>query len=165
MTHRRHLRAANPVALAISNAGKLSDQERALRLQPLQFAFGRMREGIAKTDDWVVLASACNVAMAIELQGVVKGLREHLHSTELTLQAINQRAQDDRGPYPYALHVDEIDKLRTFLDLYAFQIGQLSRGELREATRYAVAEVSSSGGQVVLQAPARAPMHQEALQL
>lgn len=159
-TRRRHC-AVNPVALAISNAGKLSDQERARQLQPMQFSYGRLREGIASTEDWTVMASVCNLAMAIELQGIVKGLREHLHSTELMLQAIQRRAEETAGPFPYALHVDEIDRLRTFIDLHAFQLGQLSRGELRAAARYAVDEVRSTGGTVIEQ-PAGA-MRQECL--
>lgn len=154
MNHRRHLKASNPIALAIRGASKLSDHDRAKILQPILIAFGKMREGTAAEGDWATLASACNVAMAIELQGIVKGLREHLHSTELALQSINKRAQDDTGRYPYALHIAEIEQLETFVTVHTFQLSELCRSEYNRACSYAVAEVASSGGLVLQQAPA-----------
>jgi hypothetical protein len=158
--HRR-LKASNPIALAIRGASKLADHERARILQPVRIAFGKLREGTATEGDWATLASACNVAMAIELQGVVKGLREHLHSTELALASINKRAQDDEGRYPYALHIAEIEQLETFVTVHAFQLSELCRSEYNKACSYAVAEVASSGGRVLQEAPTR----QGALQL
>lgn len=164
MTHQHtwpFMAKANPIATAIEGAGKLPAQERARILQPLQLSFSKLREGTGEYRDWAVLASAVNVAMAIELQGVVKGLREHLRSTELALQTINRRAGDDKGRFPYALHLEEIENLRTFVDLHSFQISELSRSEYREAMRYAVAEVRSTGGQAL---PA-STMRQEGLLL
>lgn len=155
--------AANPVAHAIRGARKLAEHERARILQPTLDAFGRLREGIGAEGDWMALASACNVAMAIERQGVVRGLREHLHSTELSLAMINRRAQDERGRYPYALHLAEIEQLQTFITVHSYQLGALSRREYEEATDYAIAEVQSSGG-MVIQSPTYA-MEQEALPL
>jgi hypothetical protein len=127
----------------------------------VQIALAKMREGTAAEGDWATLASTCNVAMAIELQGIVKGLREHLHSTELALASINKRAQDDTGRYPYALHMEEIEQLQTFVTVHSFQLGELCRSEYNKACAYAIAEVASSGGQVLQHAPTR----QGALQL
>jgi hypothetical protein len=162
MTRRRgqHL-LVNPIALATRRASKLPNHERAQILQPLQASCARLCEGIGAQPDWANLASACNVAMAIELQGVVRGLREHLHTTELTLQTVHRRAEDDAGRYPYALHLEEIEQLRTFLTVHAFQLGELSRGEYEKACSYAVDEVRASGGEVLQ----IRPMRQEALPL
>lgn len=162
MKTRRRVTATNTIALAMRRAAKLPQHERAQILRPLQTACSRMCEGIGTHDDWLALASAGNVAMAIELQGIVRGLREHLHTTELMLQAVHARAEDDAGAYPYALHLAEIEQLRTFLTVHEFQLQELSRGEYDSAVDYAINEVRSTAGQVLAGTPV---MHQGALQL
>lgn len=162
MTRKQYRAGINPVALALRNAGKLPEHERAQILAPVQHSLARLCEGVAAYEDWAALASACNVGLAIERQGVVRGLREHLHSTELTLQAIRHRARDDAGRFPYALHLQEIEQLRTFVTIHEFQLSQLSRGEYNEAVDRAIGEVRSTGGKVFRD---MAAARQEALQL
>lgn len=154
--------AVNPIAHALRGACKLADHERARILQPTLFAFGRMREGIANEADWMQLASACNVALAIELQGIVRGLREHLRSTEMALAMIQRRAHDDGSRYSYALHLQEIEQLQTFVTVHSYQLGALSRREYEQACQRAINEVRSTGGQILDHAPA---MEQEPLPL
>jgi hypothetical protein len=151
---RRRVRRTDAIGLAVNGAQLLADQERARILQPLQTAFTNMRQGIGSDYDWAQLASAMNVAQAIEHQGVVHGLAGHLHRAELTLQTMHRRAEEDAGSrYPYAMHLAEIETLHTAVDLYAFQLSKLSRTEYRRACQYAFAEVLSTGG-VAIEAPA-----------
>lgn len=138
-------RRADAIGLAIHGARLLGDDERARILQPLQAAFAHLRQGAGNHDDWLQVASAMNVAQAIEHQGVVRGLAGHLHHAELTLQT---------------MHLAEIDALHTAIDLHAFQLSKLSRAEYRRARDYAQAEVLSSGGQAIHAAPAMCAQQQ-----
>ena len=144
---RRRVRRTDAIGLAIHGAALLADHERARILQPLQAAFTKLRQGVGCDADWAQLASAMNVAQAIEHQGVVRGLHEHLRHAELTLQTMHRRAEEDTGSrYPYAMHLAEIESLHTAVDLHAFQLSKLSHAEYRRACQYAFAEVLSTGG-------------------
>jgi hypothetical protein len=156
---------SDATGMAINRAALLDDAERARILQPLQAAFVNLRRGVGTYEDWTQMASAMNVAQAIEHQRVVRGLHGHLHTAELTLETIQRRAQEDSASrYPYALFLNEMDVLQTAIDLHAFQIGKLSRSEYTNALTYAAAEVLSSGGTAIPVPPQRAQV-QEALPL
>ncbi len=164
---RKHHWPVRPDAngMAINRTALLDDAERARILQPLQAAFVNMRRGVGTYDDWTQLASAMNVAQAIEHQRIVRGLHGHLHIAELALETIQRRAREDTASrYPYALYLNEIDVLQTAIDLHAYQIGKLSRAEYTNALTYAAAEVLSTGGTAIA-LPAQAAQVQEALPL
>lgn len=136
-------------ALAAHRASKLTQAELNGVMQPLQSAFRALRESVATETHWSYLASAINVAMAIEAQGVVRGLHEHLHAAELALQAIYRRAMEARYWKPVPLYYLELDAISTAVDLHAFQLSQLGHGEFNRALDNATAEVASSGGRVI----------------
>lgn len=116
---------------------------------PIDAAFQAMRESIGGEWHWAMLCSAVNCAMAIEKQGVVKGLRGHLHSAELALQAISQRAMANGHWQATEVYVAEIEAIDTAIDLHKFQLKKLSTGEVIKALDYAQAEVRSTGGKVL----------------
>ena len=60
-------------------------------LAGLQRAVQALRTGCATQHDWCVAAGSASVAQAIERQGVVRGLREHLASAGAVLQTIHER--------------------------------------------------------------------------
>lgn len=135
--------------LASRRVAKLSASEIADVMQPLKAAFQALRQGVATEWQWNIVASAINCAQAIEAQGVVKGLHEHLHAAELALQGIQRRAMATREWRPTALYYLELDSIRDAVDLHEFQLRQLSHGEAMRAIAYAEAEVRSTGGRVV----------------
>ena len=144
----------NPFAFqgAINTATKLTPGEIASVIEPLNAAARALREGVADEDQWSRVVSAINVAQAIERQGVVRGLREHLHCAELALQGIRQRAVARTGEWDRtALYYQELDHINEAVDLHAFQLSQLSYGEYARAIRYAVGEIQSTGGVVIHQ--------------
>jgi hypothetical protein len=101
----------NPIALARNNATRLTAAEIGLAIVPLQSAAKALREGVATEWQWSIVASAMNVAQAIEGQGIVKGLAEHLRSAELALQAIERRAMAAGVWKPTALYYQELDHI------------------------------------------------------
>lgn len=141
--------AGDALSLAINKAAKPPAQDIASVIEPVQKAFQALREGVATEWQWSVLASAINVAQAIEKQGVVKGLHEHLYSAELALNSVYRRAMASSTWRATALYYLELDAIDTAVDLHKFQLNTLGRGELMRALDYAQAEVRSSGGRAI----------------
>lgn len=141
--------AADTITTAILGAGKLTDPEVVFLMAPIRDAHKAMREGVATDHQWCYLAHTMNVAMAIERQGIVRGLKDHIHSAELALAAIQDRASATGTWKPTALHWHELDDIASAVDLHEFQLKQLSRKEFNSAVVFATHEVRSTGGRVV----------------
>ena len=135
--------------LASYHASKLSAGDVDEVMGPLQTAFTALREGVASEWHWSLAASAVNTAKAIEQQGVVRGLHEHLQAADLALASIYKRAMKDAGWKATALYYLELDAITTAVELHEYQLKQLSRGEMLRAIALAQAEVKSSGGRVL----------------
>lgn len=155
MTHGRKPRkrryiSANPIRLAVNAATKLTPAEIAVAIDPIREAARLTREGVATESNWSLLASAVNVAKAIERQGVVRGLAEHLARAEEALNAISRRALAGGAWKATALYWQEIEHINTLVDLHEFQLQQLSYGEAHRATRRAIRDIHQAGGRVVM---------------
>ena len=139
----------NPFLVARNHATRLTAAERATVMTPLRAAADRMRRGQASDNDWAVLTGSLLMAQSIEKQGVVRGLAGHLDGVDRALVAIEARATR-AGPWRSpTLHFHELDAIHLLLDLYQFQLEQLSYGEFRRAYEATEARVRSSGGQLV----------------
>lgn len=119
--------------LAMVSASCLTQAEITHLLEPVRLALAAARQAQATSTQWSNLATACAVALAIERQGVVCGLSEHLHTADEVLQAIAARCDTPSGWQRTPLYFHEIDALTTFVDLHAFQIKQLSAAEYQRA--------------------------------
>ncbi|BEP42228.1 hypothetical protein GmRootV15_28170 [Variovorax sp. V15] len=148
--------------LARNGATMLTPAELANTLDPLRAAARALREGVATELDWSIVASAFNVAQAIEQQGVVRGLGEHFRSAELALHGIEQRAMASGEWKATALYYQELDHINTAVDLHEFQLRRLSFSEVNWAVKKAVSEVRSTGGRIITPAAQKAEMLQEA---
>lgn len=153
MTHGRKPRkpryvSRDPMRLATNVATKLTPAEIATTIDPLRLAARHLREGVATEREWALLASAVNVAGAVERQGVVRGLAEHLAQAETALNAISRRALASGEWKPTALYWQEIEHVNTLVDLHEYQLQQLSYGEAHRATLSAVAAIHRVGGRV-----------------
>lgn len=153
MTHgrkprRQHRVLTNTMLLARNAATKLTPAEVAITIDPLRLAARHMREGVATEWEWSLLASAVNVAKAIERQGVVRGLGEHFEQAERALNGISQRALACSEWKPTALYWQEIEHVNALVDLHEFQLQHLSYGEAHRATRSAIAAIHQVGGRL-----------------
>lgn len=144
--YRPRVIAANPLDLALRRVRKIPAHEIAEVMDPVVDAFRAMREGVGSEDHWRLLASSVELAIAIEDQGVVRGLQEHLRAAETALSEIARRARADGGWRATPLYFQELDQVRTFVDLHRIQLEQLSEGEWRKAHSLAVGRVISAGG-------------------
>jgi hypothetical protein len=156
MTHGRKPRRArwpassiDTMATAKARVALVTPEDQASVTAPLDAAFAALRRGVGGEWDWAHACSAVNCALAIEKQGIVKGLREHLHSAELALLAISQRAMSNGHWQATTLFDAEIEAIDTAIDLHKFQLQKLSNGEVIKALDYAQAEVRSTGGKVL----------------
>jgi hypothetical protein len=126
---------ADTMALATHFAAKPSVADRAEVLGILRQAIQALREGVATEHQWSVAAGSVTVALAIERQGIVRGLQGHLKTAEQALQDIYDRALRTGGGrwVRVTLYYQELDALQTFMDLHAFQVKQLGRAEFLAA--------------------------------
>lgn len=141
-------------------AARLTPAEVAQIMAKLRPAADQILAGVGSRAHWAALAGACTMAQAIESQGIVRGLSDHLALAEGSLNAIAQRAEvQEAGPTashaaaptwrPTPLRFDERDNIALLLDLVEFQVSQLSAGELADVTARAQARVLQAGGEVV----------------
>jgi hypothetical protein len=129
----------NTMAIALHNAAKPNRSDVGELLDAIKGSFKALREGVATERQWSILAGTLDVALAVERQGVVRGLHGHLMAAEQALQTIYNRAMLSTGWQPTALHYRELDAIHTFVDLHAYQVKQLSRAEYLAAIRTAQA--------------------------
>lgn len=137
------------VRLAMRRAAKVPADEIAQVMAPIKASFQALREGVASEDQWAVLAGTVELGLAIERNGVVKGLQGHLQAAEQALAAIQRRAMATGAWKPTALYWQEIEALDTFTWLHQTQLENLSEGEWRQAHQRAVALVLGARGRVV----------------
>lgn len=143
----RWVESVNTFDIALFRATKLTQDEIAARMDPLRDAHRALREGRSTELQWLLIASAVTVSLSIEAQGVVRGLREHLNSADLALVAIEKRARKTPGTWtPTALYFNELDSVTTFLDLFEFQLQNLSAKEYDQAYSHAIADTIRTGG-------------------
>jgi hypothetical protein len=144
--YRPRLTTLDPVRLAMRRAAKIPAAEVAAVMEPVKQAFRAMREGVASERDWIILAGTVELALAVEREGVVRGILGHLTAAEDALRAIKHRAMDRGAWRPTAMYWQEIEALDTFVLLHNTQLTNLSEGEFRRAHARAEATVLSAGG-------------------
>lgn len=138
----------NTIALAIDGAAKPKRADIAAVVHPIQAAAKNMREGVATAADWGIVAGSLELAVAIEKQGVVRGLSEHFKAFDVAMQSIHDRCSLPAGWQRTPLYFHELDALREFVRLHAYQLNQLGRSEIEAALNIAQANIKSNGGVV-----------------
>ena len=142
----RWVKSINTLDIALFRATKLLPDEIAARLDPLREALCLLRSGMADEQRWFCLASAVAVSLSIEAKGVVRGLIEHLTTADTTLANIRERCTEKGGWKPTALYFYEIEAMVVFIDLFEFQLKNLSAQEYDQAFNHAKAETMRMGG-------------------
>lgn len=137
--------ALNTLEIATEGASKMNQCDVDELLSSVTAAFKAMREGVGSMYHWSVLAGTLDVSMAIERQGVVRGLQEHLTSAEQALQSIYNRANSQGVWKTTAMYFHELDAVRVFVNLYAFQMKKLSRSEFVKVIQIATSQIRSNG--------------------
>lgn len=153
---RRQVRElCSPIGLAVNSATRLTAAERDSVLEPLVAGLEAFRTGRATSQDWMNLVVATSVALCIEEQGVVRGLREPLHRADVILAQIEGRATAG-GPWRSpTLYGHELIALQELVRFHAFQIEQLSAAEFQRAVRLSIARYRQRAAQA-RKAPASA---------
>lgn len=142
--------AVNTLDLALHRAAKPAREDRAEVLDKLNAAVKALCTGVATEMDWSVAAGAVAVAMAVERQGIVRGLQEHLDSAEQVLQAIHDRCRLPMMWLRPTLTLPEVDAVRLLAELHTFQIEQLGRAEFLAAIDAATKETLAQGHQATV---------------
>lgn len=96
-----------------------------------------LRQGVATELEWSIVSGAVQVARAIEAMRIVRGLTGYLDSADAALDGIYKRAMAQGAWHPTALYFQELDAVQTFAELYTYQMNQLSRAEILQASALA----------------------------
>lgn len=146
-SHRRvkHV-AANNLQVALASATRFTSAELEHLLKPIREALVSMRTGTATELQWMHLASVTAIALSIEHQGVVRGLKVRLGEVDQLLAEIRRRATRSGAWAAPVLYGHEITAIETLVRLHTFQAQNLSAGEYRAAWQHASAEVTRVGG-------------------
>lgn len=142
--------AINTLDLALHRAAKPAREDRTEVLDKLNKAVAALCSGVATEMDWSVAAGAVAVAMAVERQGIVRGLQEHLDTAEQVLQAIHDRCSLPMMWLRPTLTIQEVDAIRLLAELHTFQIEQLGRAEFLAAIDAATKETLAQGHQATV---------------
>jgi hypothetical protein len=138
----------NPLTVAINAATLLTASEREQLLAPPLAAMQALRTGQCTETGWLHLVTCGHVALCIEEQGIVRGLKAELAESDQALVHIVERATASgvwKAPTCYG---HELAAVSTMLTLHAFQIGKLSAKEYRNAVALAKARHLTQGGKV-----------------
>jgi hypothetical protein len=139
--------AVNTLDLALHRAAKPAVADRDEILGVLRKAIQALREGVALEHQWSIAAGAVTVALAIERQGIVRGLQEHFKSAEQHLQDIYDRAMKTGGGRwtRVTLYYQELDALQLLYELHEYQLDQLGRAEFLAAIDAAKKDTIAAG--------------------
>ena len=139
----------NPITVALNASTLFTEAEREKLMVPVREAMAALRQAACTEWQWLQLATCAQLALCIEDQGIVRGLREQLKEADYALCQIDERARTS-GPWrPPTCYGHELATIDTLLTLYAFQITQLSAGEYRRAVALAKARQLTHGGKIV----------------
>jgi hypothetical protein len=142
--------AVNTLELALHRAAKPAREDRAEVLAKLDAAVKALCTGVATEIDWSIAAGALAVAMAVERQGIVRGLQEHLDSVDQVLQAIYDRCRLPMMWLRPTLTIQEVDAVRLLAELHTYQVEQLGRAEFLSAIDVATKDTIAKGNTVTV---------------
>ena len=116
---------------------------------PCKAALAALRSATATYNQWVVLCTACHVAMAIEDGGIITGQREIITEAEQALDAIGTRCGLTAAAWtPRACTGPELTALADLVPAHSRQVVELTYGEYTRQCDLAVARVATDGGLV-----------------
>ena len=134
---------ANVMGHVVCRFGKLMPHEVDQALFPVRIAVAALRAGTATDDHIGQLLGSMYMALAIERQGIVRGIVVQLVAARDMLRTIDRTARRDGGwqtPLRPALWwMEMIDEA---FDLHEYQIKQLSAGELHQARLAAEVDIA-----------------------
>jgi hypothetical protein len=145
----RFVTTPHTMSLVVRKVTRLTAHELGLVLGPIESSLTALREGVASELEWSLLASAVEIALAVEDKGVVRGMRGHIEAAERALQGIKLRAMATGEWLPTALYYQELDDVTAAVELHRFQLEQLSSAEARKALDLAKGRVRAAGGRVI----------------
>ena len=145
----RYTHNLNMMTRVVLRVTRLTTDEFDDVVAPIRASLAAMREGVASELQWSILASACELALAIEDKGITSGMRGHIRTGESILASIRLRAMSTGAWVPVSLDLHEIDDLNWTINLHEHQLTVVSSSEAKAALDLATGRVRSDGGRVL----------------
>ena len=132
------------MAIAKAKSTRLTAGEVDNTMKPSRLCLVALREGRASESHHCILHTVIALAEVIEEQGIVRGLQHYWEAADKALAAIWQRARAHGKWQPPVLRGSELTAITEAIDLHAWQIAQLSAGELASAARLLIARTQTA---------------------
>lgn len=132
------------MAIAKAKSTRLTAGEVENTMAPSQLSLVALREGRASESHHCILHTVIALAEVIEEQGIVRGLQHYWEAADQALAAVWQRARASGKWHPPVLRGPEIAAITEAIDLHAWQIAQLSAGELASAARLLITRTQTA---------------------
>jgi hypothetical protein len=122
----------NPISAAMRRAGKLTEAEQALMIDPIRDCFARLRMGQWANEDYKFMADCMNVAQALVKLNIVS---DHLDKFDAAHYALRDLAERWNAGHNWVAKAEELKVLGVAIVLHEIQLQFASAGELAEATQ------------------------------
>lgn len=132
------------LAAAKARATKLTAAEVSSTMQPARLSLDALRRGVATLDHHCIAHTAIAIAEAVEEQGVVTGLAHYWEAADKALATVWARAMATGAWRAPTLRGREIAAITEAIELHAWQIEQLSAGELHRAAKKLIARTQTA---------------------
>lgn len=132
------------LAQARARVARLSAAEVDNTMEPARLSLDALRRGVATLDHHCIAHTAIAIAEAVEEQGVVTGLAHYWEAADKALATIWARAMATGAWRAPTLRGPEIAAVTEAIELHAWQIAQLSAGELQRAAKLVIARQQSA---------------------
>lgn len=144
----RYTRSLNVLQSVVLRVTLLTADELATSMTPVRRCLTALREGVATEAQWIELASAVEISLAIEDRGVVRGIRGHIKHAEASLLIIHLRAMRSGTWQAMVPDFDELENVTELVELLAYQLKKLTAAEVNDAFKLATGRVISDGGRM-----------------
>lgn len=144
-----HHEPVDTVLLASIQAARLSKDALAGIMQQVNTSAGYLCQGVATEDQFVVFRTHMRIAQRIEHQGLTRGVLGHIDAVLCACSTIHDRAHATGTWHPTAITLEELDAIKSMVDLYEIQLHQVTHGEFTVIVDRLVASTLSTGGEVV----------------
>jgi hypothetical protein len=125
----------NPLKMAMTLAGKLTDAEREELIKPVKQCFDLLRQGKWNNAQFKHIADVFNIAQALASPGF-NLLNDHIDkfdTAQEVLKAIAERRGQGKG---WTCYAHELAAIATGIEFHEIQLEYASAGELARATRH-----------------------------
>lgn len=119
----------NPIYAAILSATLLTAAEIEETMRPIRQCQAAIENGKASPLQLSVMETSLSIAKAVERSRIIRGLGEILQAGDAALLSLRHRSCESGQWQPATPTADELDAIKTAINMHHFQLRHVSAGE------------------------------------